>query len=105
MSMRVIASCSGCTTRWTGMHTAHCPTCHTTFASIKAFDHHRADQTCKPPGLSGLVPRVRSPRELPAGFVVWGFPGNSSTGGVRTEHREAHRGGRVGRPPHRIARV
>ena len=35
-------SCGGCKGVFTGLATAHCPTCHETFSTVSTFDVHRA---------------------------------------------------------------
>lgn len=43
------AICSGCATRWSGHTPAHCSACHRTFASVRLFDAHRSNDTCRAP--------------------------------------------------------
>lgn len=46
-------SCGGCCALWTGSNTAHCPACHSTFATVGLFDAHRSitgdSGTCRDP--------------------------------------------------------
>lgn len=94
----MIASCGGCTNRWTGLSVCHCATCHVTFTSLTAFERHRRHGQCIAPGLVGLVPRVRGGTAIAGGFVAWGYPGLASTGGEWAEHHANVRGNPVGRP-------
>lgn len=51
------ASCSGCSTRWTGSGRAHCSAanCHRTFATVGLFDRHRRGYAClDPTGIGGM---------------------------------------------------
>ncbi|MCK9878200.1 MULTISPECIES: hypothetical protein [Frankia] len=51
----ILLACGGCDARWTALTAAHCPTCHTTFASATSgFDAHRVGGTCQPPPQVGL---------------------------------------------------
>lgn len=47
----LLASCGGCSARWTGEDICHCATCHLTFTSVGPFDAHRdhstADGRCR----------------------------------------------------------
>ncbi len=43
----VAGSCSGCSERWEDPSTAHCGTCHQTFADVAGFDEHRAARACR----------------------------------------------------------
>ena len=57
-----------CGTRWGGLKTAHCTTCHKTFTVVSAFDKHRRGDTCLDPLDAGLVLTDRK-------YQCWGFPG------------------------------
>lgn len=60
--------CGGCTNRWAGTSTAHCPTCHRTFGAVGGFDRHRRDGRCVDPATLGLVASERT------GYTAWVFP-------------------------------
>jgi hypothetical protein len=47
--------CSVCGKAWTGHSRCHCGACHQNFSSVSAFDKHRRDFHCRPPGECGLV--------------------------------------------------
>ena len=47
--------CKGCGKSWTGHSRCHCTACHESFSSVSAFDRHRIDFACRPPGDPGLV--------------------------------------------------
>jgi len=40
--------------RWSGYNTAHCATCHKTFAGVGAFDYHRNGGACRDPQTAGM---------------------------------------------------
>lgn len=67
-----------CQAWWTGLKTAHCPSCHATFTTISAFDKHRTGshaydtRTCLDPASVGLVATGRD-------YPCWGFPGREET--------------------------
>lgn len=47
--------CSTCGKVWTGHRRCHCTSCHESFSSASAFDHHRLDFACRPPASRGLA--------------------------------------------------
>lgn len=52
-----------CGTAWTSPRLAHCSGCHTTFASVSAFDQHQTGNDpviCHPPADRGLVAAKRA---------------------------------------------
>lgn len=51
----MVATCSGCPTRWTGLKISHCGSCHQTFSSVRHFDRHRRDGRCLDPESVGLT--------------------------------------------------
>lgn len=62
---RNAVSCA-CGAWWAGLKTCHCPTCHTTFTTVSAFDKHRtgshadSDRHCLDPTTVGLVDAGRA---------------------------------------------
>lgn len=53
-----MTTCTECLATWGGLRTAHCATCHTTFAGITAFDRHRSgprSARCVAPADAGLA--------------------------------------------------
>ena len=46
--------CIKCDAQWSGLNTAHCASCHTTFTGITAFDAHRKAGACVPAESVGL---------------------------------------------------
>lgn len=51
------ASCGSCPRKWTGVHQAHCSSCHEHFSTVKNFDLHKpgpkkknGQPTCGKPG-------------------------------------------------------
>lgn len=64
--------CAKCPSRWNGLNTAHCSSCHLTFTGVTAFDKHRtgspANRICLPPEKVGLVLSDRS-------YPCYGAPG------------------------------
>ncbi len=47
--------CKVCGKTWTGHRRCHCGACDESFSSPSAFDKHRVELACRPPGESGLV--------------------------------------------------
>lgn len=44
-----------CGARWSGHNTAHCISCHRTFAGVQPFDKHRKSGECVDPASVGLA--------------------------------------------------
>lgn len=58
-------ACPRCDSQWGGTKTCHCSSCHETFATIAAFDKHRAGshalstRHCEDPATVGLKDAAR----------------------------------------------
>lgn len=72
-------TCSGCDNWWTGLNSAHCSACHTTFTGIGGFDMHRRDYQCLQHATIGLIPADRE-------WEGWQRPG-TWTGPIRSPER------------------
>lgn len=70
-------SCGGCDNKWGGFLTAHCPSCHLTFGSVRNFDLHRDKGKCLNPATTQLVGGTKANPGPPMTLGkrgYWGFP-------------------------------
>lgn len=76
----VLTHCTRCHASWTrSSRTAHCMTCHRTFAGPSVFDRHLLKEGCTDP--AGVTKRngervFADPHPNAAGTPVWSLPGS-----------------------------